>query len=101
MNVGWLVKKRDEEITGGNSQVLFDKTSNSFLVDAEACLNTRGPTAYNRVPVCELTCLPLYKEYTEIYNLIGYNFQYVSQSSKKKALTTFLYQGYGNLSIKG
>jgi hypothetical protein len=80
--------------------VLFDETKNQFLVDTMNCITHGIPAIYNRVPVCELTCYPLYHN-NSIYNLVGYNFQYVSQSKNKRRLTTFLYRGYGDLPILG
>jgi hypothetical protein len=80
--------------------VLFDETKNQFLVDTLNCITTGVPTIYDRVPVCDLTCYPLYHD-NRIYSLVGYNFQYASQSENKKSLTTFLYRGYGDLPILG
>lgn len=41
------------------------------------------------------------KKCTKIIDLIGWAFQYVSESDSKKSATTFLYRGYGDLSIEG
>lgn len=49
-----------------------------------------------------MTSLPLYdKKCTKIIELIGWTFQYVSESDNKKCATTFLYRGYGDIEIKG
>ena len=65
------------------------------------CVTANTPAVYNKVPVSNLTCFPLYPCNSRVYNLIGYNFQYVSQSKNKKSMTTFLYRGYGDLPILG
>ena len=92
----WFYKKNGERITGGNSRVLFNENKNEFLIDTMNCLTPGVPAVYDRVPVCELTSYPVYPECSRTYNLVGYNFQYASQSASKKSLTTFLYRGYGD-----
>lgn len=101
MNDARWFYKNGEVITGGNSRVLFNEAKNEFLVDTMNCLTPGVPAVYNRVPVSNLTCYPLYPCNSRIYNLVGYNFQYVSQSDNKKSLTTFMYRGYGDLPILG
>ena len=93
----WFEKK-GAVITGGNYRVLFNKAENEFLVDTLNCLPGPGvPAIYKRVPVCSLTSYPLFNYNNHIHNLLGYNFQYVSESKDEKSMTTFLYRGYGNL----
>ena len=65
------------------------------------CVTPGVPAVYNRVPVSNLTCYPLYPCNSRTYNLVGSYFQYVSQSENKKSMTTFLYRGYGDLPITG
>jgi hypothetical protein len=96
----WFTKC-GEVVTGGNSRVLFDQAHNQFLVDSMNCVTAATPAVYTKVPVSNLTCYPLYPCNSRVYNLIGYNFQYVSQSENKKSMTTFLYRGYGDLPILG
>mgnify|MGYP000998556106 CR=1 FL=1 len=88
------------KITGGNSRVLYDKTNDQFLVDPQDIRDPLKATNYNKVPVNTLTNLPLYSD-TKIIDELGWSFQYLSKSSDKKKATTFLYRGYGDLSIKG
>jgi predicted small secreted protein len=101
LTFGYLNQSNGEKITGGNSAVLFDQTHNQFLVDTRNCRpeNTTF-SVYDPVPICKLTDLPLY-ECNNVVNLIGSYFQYVSEDDKKKAITTFLYHGYGTEAIQG
>ena len=96
----FLVKKC-EVIAGGNSRVLFDQANNQFLVDTINCRPQNSPAVYSYIPVCNLTSYPLYPECSRTYNIIGYNFQYVSEATNHKSMTTFLWRGYGDQTILG
>jgi hypothetical protein len=99
LTVGWF-KLKNEEIDGGNSRVLYDSKNDQFLVDTLNCRkNFTDPTVYTRVPVCDLVKLPLYHGQGTTINFVSWYFQYLSKSTCGKYLTTFLYQGYGDLSI--
>lgn len=99
--VGYL-NFNGEVITGGNSRVLYDKHKDQFLVDTRNCrvASSGQPTIYDRVPACSLTKLPLYHKGGNTIELVGWNFQYISEASDCKA-TSFLYSGYGDLSVRG
>ena len=69
------------------------------MVDQKTCRVGNEPTVYNRVPICSLVKLPVYPNEGSTYDLVGWFFQYASESKCKTMLTTFLYQGYGDLPI--
>lgn len=100
ITLGWFELK-GSKITGGNSRILYDQANDQFLVDTQ---NQRkvydDPTVYEKIPVHCLTKLPLHKDSKSI-NLLGWNNQYLSESKTKTTATTFLYNGYKNISIFG
>ena len=100
LTVGWFKIKNGEVIDGGNSRVLYDKKNDQLLVDTRNCrIGQDDPTVYKRVPICDLVKLPLYKGQGTTVNYVSWYFQYLSKSPCGQYLTTFLYQGYGDLPI--
>lgn len=91
---------KGERITGGNGHVLYDQKNDQLMIDTHNCRKPDDPTVFSRVPICELTKLPLFAN-GGTYNLVGWYFEYVSSSKDRKSLTAFLFEGKGDQPIQG
>lgn len=75
--------------------MLVEATTDTLWFDTRNIRNNDSdPTVYDKVNASTLTTLPIYSQGSEAYSFLSSYFQYVSISSDKLKLTTFIYQGY-------
>lgn len=99
--VGWFEFDDEdgekEDIVGGNSQVLVEATKSQFWFDVKSSrtdTDTNNPTEYDKLNISDWTAYPIYEKGSQVYNFLGSYFQYVSFSSDRKNMTTFIWFSY-------
>lgn len=83
-----------EKITGGNSRVLVEATTDSLWFNTGNIATVNVASVFNKVKVSSLTCYPIYKQSSRSYSFLSSYFQYVSMSSDGLNMTTFIYRDY-------
>lgn len=79
----------------GNSKVLVEANSNEFWIDSNNTRkNASDPTCFIQTPISKYTKEKIYPGGSQVYNLIDWYFQYVSESDDHCRLTTFVVWGY-------
>lgn len=73
---------------------MVEATNDQFWFDTRNYRTPDEPTIYKKVNISSFTNLPIYAGGSGAYSFLSSYFQYVSLSSNKLKLTTFIFKDY-------